>query len=219
MLSRGSAGGGVEMGELFAQKVGPKKEWNLTPGAFDRLLTWLDQGSDSGGQRYLEMQRRLAAFFDRKNCQIAEELADETLNRVARRLEEEEGIIQSETPAQYCYTLARFVFLEYLRNTQKTVPVTDAHPPITDHTLKSDMADAAEIKEKRLSCLEECVMKLSSANRHLILTYYTGMQKAKIQGRRELAGTLGITMNALSIRACRIRDKLEACVRECMNKN
>jgi hypothetical protein len=37
----------------------------------------------------------------------------------------------------------------------------------------------------------------------------------KIALRRKLAARLGVTMNALSIRACRIRDRLEACVRAC----
>jgi hypothetical protein len=37
----------------------------------------------------------------------------------------------------------------------------------------------------------------------------------KIENRRSLAQTLGITVNALSIRACRIRDKLESCVKKC----
>ena len=71
------------------QETKLKKDWSLTPGAFHRLLTWLDEGADSEGQKYLEMRRRLVAYFDRKNCPAPDELADETLNRVARRLEEE----------------------------------------------------------------------------------------------------------------------------------
>jgi hypothetical protein len=43
----------------------------------------------SGSQRYLEMRHRLVAYFDRKNCISPADLADETLNHVARRLEEE----------------------------------------------------------------------------------------------------------------------------------
>ena len=70
------------------------------------------------GLKYLEMRRRLVSYFDRKNCATPDELADETLNRVARRLEEE-GAIESETPARYCYIVARFVFMEYLRETHK----------------------------------------------------------------------------------------------------
>jgi hypothetical protein len=61
------------------------------------------------------MRRRLVAYFDRKNCLGPDELADETLNRVARRLEEL-GAITGTAPAQYCYVTAKFVFLEYLRS-------------------------------------------------------------------------------------------------------
>ena len=56
---------------------------------FRQFLEWLDGGIDSGGQRYLEMHHRLVAYFDRKPCSSPADLADETLNRLARRLEEE----------------------------------------------------------------------------------------------------------------------------------
>jgi hypothetical protein len=72
----------------------------MTPGAFRQFLNWLDQGVDSSGEKYLEMRRRLVGYFDRKNCLTPDELADETLNRVARRLEEE-GAITDTPPARY----------------------------------------------------------------------------------------------------------------------
>jgi hypothetical protein len=65
-----------------------KRDWALTPNAWSRLLAWLDQGLDSSGERYLEMRRRLVQYFDRRNCVHPDDLADETLNRIARRLEE-----------------------------------------------------------------------------------------------------------------------------------
>jgi hypothetical protein len=57
-----------------------KKDWTLSPEAFRRLLDWLDNGNDSGGQQYMELRRRLTAYFDRKNCACSDVLADETLN-------------------------------------------------------------------------------------------------------------------------------------------
>ena len=74
--------------------------------SFRRFLNWLDQGEDSRGEKYLEMRHRLSAYFERKNCLPADDLADETLSRVARRLEEEGSIIGA-APAQYCYIVAR----------------------------------------------------------------------------------------------------------------
>src|SRR5678816_520028 len=104
-----------------------KKDWGPTPEVFHRLLAWLDEGADSDGQKYLEMRQLLVAYFDRKNCLTPDDLADETLNRVARRLEEE-GMIESEAPAKYCYTVARYVFLESLRSNQdKHVSVSYTH--------------------------------------------------------------------------------------------
>ncbi len=95
-----------------------KRDWVLTQSAFHRLLDWLDEGADSSGQRYLEMRQRLGLYFDRKNCPAPEELADETLTRVSRRLEEE-GAITGDAPARYCYIVARFVFLEYWRTLER----------------------------------------------------------------------------------------------------
>src|SRR4051812_48834551 len=106
------------MNELSARKGKKKKDWSLNTRAFQRLLTWLDEDANSDGQKYLEMRRRLLAYFDRKNCLTPDELADETLNRVARRLEEE-GAIEGDTPARYCYIVARFVFMEHLRAMQR----------------------------------------------------------------------------------------------------
>lgn len=198
------------------QKLEHKKDWTLSPGAFNKFLAWLDEGADSDGQNYLEMRRRLVAFFDRKNCLTPDELADETLNRVARRLEEE-GKIESETPAKYCYTVARFVFMEYLRASQKeSIPLDDVlRTEKSNDFLAVEQNNEKEVKEKMLNCLEECTNKLESASRDIIIRYYFGEERIKIENRRRLAANLGISMNALSIRACRIRDKLEACVGKC----
>jgi DNA-directed RNA polymerase specialized sigma24 family protein len=73
-------------------------------------------------------------------------------------------------------------------------------------------------KEKMLECLDQCAAKLDSTHRGLIFGYYVGEQRVKIENRLSLAQTLGITVNALSIRACRIRDKLESCVKECASR-
>src|SRR5437588_8639621 len=206
------------MSEVSAPKVGSKKDWALTPPAFQRLLDWLDRGADSDGRKYLEMRRRLASYFDRKNCPTPDELADETLNRVARRLEEEGGSIETDAPARYCYIVARFVFMEHLRETQKDGALANElrQQPHADDLAASGADDERKMKEQRLNCLEQCLSKLESLSREIITRYYVGKARVKIERRRALAEELGITVNALSVRACRIRDKLEACVRQCV---
>src|SRR5262245_26284519 len=89
-----------------------KRDWPLSAAAFHRLLEWLDEGQNSHGNRYVEMRRRLVSYFSRNACLTPDDLADETLNRVARRLQEE-GSITDSSPARYCYIVARFVLLEH----------------------------------------------------------------------------------------------------------
>jgi DNA-directed RNA polymerase specialized sigma24 family protein len=183
-----------------------KKAWVPTPRALRRFLTWLDEGVDSGGEKYIEMRRRLVSYFDRKRCLAPDELADETLNRVARRLEEEAAIADAP-PSRYCYSVAKFVFLESLRRAE--------HLPIPD-SLTSPQPDAAsEAKERLLNCLDRCLKRLAPEERTLILDYYRGDERPKIEQRRALSARLGVSANALSIRACRIRHRLETCVNAC----
>src|SRR5438876_789374 len=88
-----------------------KREWAPDAGTFHRLLVWLDEGVDSDGRRYVDMRRRLVAYFQRRGATAPDEAADETLNRVARRLDEA-GAIDDGPPARYCYITAKFVLLE-----------------------------------------------------------------------------------------------------------
>jgi DNA-directed RNA polymerase specialized sigma24 family protein len=195
-----------------------KKDWVLSQGAFQQFLIWLDGGADSGGESYLEIRRRLVFYFDRRNCASPNELADETLNRVARRLEEE-GAITDASPAHYCYIVAKFVFLEAVRAPERRKTSVDDLSPSTQAASQLAVpasADAEEgANEKRLNCLEMCLGKLQTGDQALILEYYHGEQRVKIEHRSQLAQRLGLTMNALTIRACRIRTKLELCVKTC----
>lgn len=202
------------MERLSLQTGRPAKEWTLGASAFHRLLEWLDEGAGSSGQSYLELRRRLVAYFDRKDCPAPDDLADETLNRVARRLDEL-GTIDIEAPAKYCYIIARHVFLENLRERQNYRLLDDAAPQTV--TSPPDPDDEKVVREKMLDCLEGCTKTIDAAKRDLILRYYIGKQQVKIKNRQALARELGISVNALSIRACRIREKLGACVKQCVS--
>jgi DNA-directed RNA polymerase specialized sigma24 family protein len=189
-----------------------KQDWTATEQAFRRFLQWLDEGKDSSGERYLEMRQRLVRYFERKQCIAADDLADETLNRVVRRLDEE-GTITDAPPARYCYTVAKFVFLEHLRVVHPKASGQDSDFDSAAIAANSHLPDPTA--EKRLDCLDHCLQQLITVERDLILEYYRGEQGEKIQRRRELAERLALSTNALSIRACRIRDRLEGCVTKC----
>jgi RNA polymerase sigma factor (sigma-70 family) len=189
------------------------REWTLTKDSLQRLLNWLDGGADSDGNSYVEMRRRLKNYFARKNCRAAEDLADETLTRVARRLEEED-IALTDTPARYCYIVARFVLLEHLRETKsqamgaQRAGYAALQPP-------ASATEEADAQDRLLACLDTCLQELDPLNRRIITRYYIGSERTKIDNRRELAESLGLSANALAIRASRIRKRLEACVTRC----
>jgi RNA polymerase sigma factor (sigma-70 family) len=160
------------------------------------------------------MRRRLVAYFDHKNCEHPDDLADETLDRVMRRFQEEASL-SNTPPARYCYIVAKFVFLEHLRRPQRA----DSDPEWLDRIPADGSSQPSTGEPNRheqlLDCLDCCLQKLDPRDRELILEYYIGEQRSKIETRRNIAAKLGLTMNAVSIRACRIRDKLEACMKTC----
>jgi DNA-directed RNA polymerase specialized sigma24 family protein len=200
---------------------GLREERVLTEHGFSRLLEWLDDGGgDSKGETYLEMRRRLVSYFDRRNRPSPDELADETLNRIARTLEQD-GEIAVRPPARFCYVTARFVLLEDVRKREHAnLPLegprgtaTSGTPGFACAPVQDD--DEAAAKEQRLGCLERCLDTLKPDQRELIVGYHHDARREKIERRRDLAKQLGISMNALAIRACRIRDALETCVEGC----
>jgi len=57
---------------------------------------------------------------------------------------------------------------------------------------------------------------LPKENRKLIIDYYQEERRVKIELRQELADKLNIPLNALRIRAHRIRVGLEKCITNCL---
>jgi DNA-directed RNA polymerase specialized sigma24 family protein len=202
--------------------VGPNQDWEPTEKNFRDVLHWLDEGKNSDGQRYLEVRRRLELYFDRKNCVAPGELAAETLNRVAKKLKEN-GEITDVGPLQYCYIVAKYVFLETLRAEKRAPfyrPLTGSNPSNVNGPTSTllETNSTPDKKEKTAGCLDDCLKSLSTADRELIVEYYRGQQRVKIQRRAALATRLGLTANALSIRACRVRQKLESCIEACLKR-
>lgn len=193
-----------------------KKDWASSPEAFGRFLNWLDAGVESEGECYVEMRRRLVAYFDRKRCAAPDELADETLTRVSRRLEEE-GAITNTPPAQYCYIVARYVFLEYLRSADHRRVDIQPGAIVTPGTSTVALEQTSR-EARQADCLDRCLGALSDDDRSLILAYYSGEDRQRIAHRRALALERCLTPNALTIRASRLRSRLEACVTGCLEE-
>jgi DNA-directed RNA polymerase specialized sigma24 family protein len=81
---------------------------------FARLLAWLNSDRELAVVKYEGIRRSLIKVFTARGCSNADELANETVNRVVKRIETlEENYVGD--PALYFYGVARHVYCEYLR--------------------------------------------------------------------------------------------------------
>jgi DNA-directed RNA polymerase specialized sigma24 family protein len=192
-----------------------KKDWVLTQEAFDKLLSWLDPDRDRAGQKYETIRLRLIKIFTCRGCSEAEEIADETINRVVARVSEVASGYHGD-PATYFYGVAQKVHLEYIRKSRTRYADVPVDSPIRQPVVRMELLD--EDTEPSYECLEHCLEHLPSTNRKLVLEYYQQDRKAKIDHRKLLAAEMGIAVNALRIRAHRIRRALEQCVHTCLEQ-
>jgi DNA-directed RNA polymerase specialized sigma24 family protein len=189
--------------------VALRRRWALTRAAFDELLAALNADRDEAGERYLEMRGNLLRFFEWRGCPFPEEHADETINRVARRLSEGEAI---RDPAQYSIGVARMLLLEIHKERARE------RRALSELTDPDATTSEFEDPEQRVECLESCLASLSAGNRELILQYYQGEKGSKIENRKRLAERFGAEINTLRMRALRLREKLQGCVENCLQK-
>jgi DNA-directed RNA polymerase specialized sigma24 family protein len=188
-----------------------KKEWVLTQEAFDALLNWLDADRERAGNKYEAIRLRLIKIFTCRGCSEAEDLADETINRVSARVGELVGNYTGD-PTLYFYGVSQKVYLEYLRRYQKK----HSDLNVDSVTLNSSATSVDDDIEPEYECLERCLDHLPPDNRKLVVDYYQQEKHAKIEHRKLLATEWGIAVNALRIRAHRIRLVLQQCVRDCI---
>ena len=198
---------------MFAQEESVATEEAFpAESAFSRLLRWLDDGEDSHGAGYLQMRQRLVAYFERRGRTSADALVDETFNRISRTLDVS-GRILVRPPARYCFVVARYVFLEDVRRERRCVSFDDGRGDL-EPAADAREAEATTLqRERQLTTLECCLARLTPQQRELVIEYYRGAKRQRIERRREMAERMGISMNALGIRMSRLRSRLHACMR------
>lgn len=193
-----------------------KKEWSLTSTAFERLLAWLDPDREQAGRKYEEIRRKLLKFFEWQGCAYPEEQTDQTINRVARRLDEGVKILASN-PFIYFSGVARNVLKEYQRHPERGVLDLAVGQYASKAPERGSEAREMDL-ECKLECLECCLQRLSSSQRELITEYYCEEKQAKIKTRKRLATRLEISLNTLRIRSYRIKESLEKCITDCLSR-
>ena len=177
-----------------------KKE--ITRELFAGFLEWLSPDGGDAGEAYERLHFRLFTFFSQRRCRFPEELADETINRVVIKVCEE----RIENRLAYFYGVAKNVYRESLRKERSHLNVDElrvAAPPVPEPDFSAE-------------CLERCLAELPQESRSLILEYFSEVKHAKIELHRRISESFHLTQTALRMRVMRIKQKLAACVRECM---
>jgi DNA-directed RNA polymerase specialized sigma24 family protein len=193
----------------------PKQEdtrrhrWDLTQEAFDQFLSLLDLDRDRAGENYETLRRNLVQLFIWRGCRDPEADADETINRVIRKIDEGEEV---RDPISYAHGVARRLLLEIFKKQEREQIGVDELPPLIAQPAEQDD------DENGVLCLRRCLNRLPEESRQLIVLYYQGEKSGKIENRKRLAESLRITLGALRYRAFDLRQRLQGCVERCMQR-
>lgn len=170
---------------------------------FDDLLDWLDSDRDEAGRKYETIRAGLIRIFIAKKFSDAEDLADEVITRVTKRLPEIRDTYVGE-PARYFHGVARYVILEGYRPREIATDVT----PVAAIQITN--------RSEEYECLMRCLQFLTRNKRELILDYHVYEGHDKIEQHQMMAEELDISKGALRLRAHHIRSELEKCVENCL---
>jgi DNA-directed RNA polymerase specialized sigma24 family protein len=184
-----------------------KKNREINPEAFEKMLSWLDENRDVAGSKYEAIRLRLIKIFNYRQCSNSEELTDIVFDRVLKKIDEN-AITNGDNPASYFFKVADYIYRENLRK-----PIAVELPE--DITLEED----EEVFRPHYECLKKCLKTLPEEKQKFIVGYYEEEKRAKIDFHKRLAQGLGIQVKRLHSQAYRIRISLQKCVLECVKRN
>jgi DNA-directed RNA polymerase specialized sigma24 family protein len=191
--------------------VQPRASWELDQESLDRLLTALGGDRAAAATQYERLRLRLIRFFEWEKSPLPDQDADETLNRVARRLSEGAEI---KSIVAFALGVARFVLRERQAQTQRLERALEEMAA----TAGSTSAAPSETDSRLLACFRSCFARLPEESRALLRRYYGGADSERIRNRAALARESGVEPNALRNRVFRIREKLMTCIRHCVRQ-
>lgn len=203
----------------FETKKVLKKDWVLNAEAFEKLLSSLDENQEKASVIYEDIRRRLIRQFRANQSQYPEEHADEVFNRTARKIYEENFLLDKSNPYPYFHQMARFILLEYKKQLSRRI-IGFEDLPVSEEPFFNPEAVLAKFSERLrteagLNSLTECRESLSAKDINILDRYDSpATPKEKKKQRERLAKELGKTVNALKITIIRIRKRLIDCAKK-----
>ena len=174
---------------------------------FEELLNFLHEDRQCAGERYETIRSGLIEFFRLRGCSEPEDLADETIDRVARKVKEIAPNYKNDpSRSRYFYGVAKNIVREYNRKKTRSL--------VTEPAMQAD-EDETEVQHR---CLDSCLEQLSLEDRNLVLDYFSREGKSVINNRKTLCDRLRISPEALRIRIYRIKQRLRDCISMCLGR-
>ena len=198
----------------FETKKVLKKDWVLNAEAFEKLLFSLDDNPEKASLVYEDIRRRLIRQFRANQSLVPEEQADEVFNRTARKIYEEDFVLDKNNPYPYFHQVARYVLREQQRQSRRRVlgleDLSAAEEPF--YNPEEILARFSERlrTEAGLNILHECRESLRQKELDILDRY----DSVKGKQRRQMAKESGKTVNAQKISINRIRKKLIDCAKK-----
>lgn len=161
--------------------------------------------SEQAWEAYEELQRKLITFFDHNSCQVeAGELADEVLDRIARKPES----FQIISMHKYAHRVAENVLREHWRRQRRHVSLVTSGSPGKNANAEARILDLIYRKEKNY-WFSNAMLRLSREERELILSYYPSENDELEERRQRLSEQYNMTMVELRTEMARLRSKME----------
>ncbi len=177
---------------------------NLTAESYSLLLKTFASDEGEAVTALSKLRGSLGRFFQIKGDSDPDEAADETLDRVAVKLGD--AVLITDV-TKYSFGVARLVFLENLRKTQK------AKKAFESYRAENERQKAGEETDD-FSPLRECFEILADDEKKILRAYFADLPHAELdEKRRKLTALLGVSQNNLRLKIFRLRRRLEDCVR------
>jgi len=184
---------------------------SISSSQFENFLRRLSPDRDEAGRQYEQLRRRLIALFTYRKCAEPDALADETLDRVALKIEGLAPPGAAADAARFAFGVAWNVARESFHAPRTPLSLSDTpEPPDPAPPFDDRLAD-----DVLRRCLQSCLRRLTAPDRELVLQYFRKEKRAKIEHRLALAMRLQITPNALRLRVSRITSSLRDCTSLC----
>jgi DNA-directed RNA polymerase specialized sigma24 family protein len=163
----------------------------------DQFLRLLDPDPGRAREKYEQLFRRLVRFFEWRQCESPEDLAQDTIVRVLEKAARGELTINTDDVTPLFYGFAKNLLRESRRVSSR------ARTEELGENLSHGAADARQMEARIF--LHQCLRGLASTERRLLVTYILG-------DRTKLRRKLMLSEGALRVAAHRVKARVRRSV-------